>query len=126
MKPLMKKTVVMLGLASAVLLTACSGGNPIEKESPKAVNTFLKEASAKAELAAGMNLHDRKGVMYHACMAGRMNDKPGFCKALYNNMVSYAKQTDGPFKNLTVKQLTDKALFEQREEAASKDFFSAS
>jgi hypothetical protein len=126
MKTFVKKSVVILGLSSAVLLTACSGGNPLEKESPKAVNTFLKEASAKAELEAGMNLHDRQGVMYHACMAGRMNDKPGFCDALYNNMVTYAGQTDGPFKHLTVKQLTDKALFEQREEAASKDFFSAS
>lgn len=126
MKTILKKSVVILGVVSALALTACSGSNPLEKESPKAVNAFLKEASAKAELKAGMNLHDRQGVMYHACMAGRMNDKPDFCATLYTDMVAYAKETTGPFSSLTKKELTDQALFKQREEQASKNFFSAS
>ena len=129
MKPFIKKTAVIFGLSSAVLLTACSGGNPLEKESPKTVNTFLKEASAYAELKVNFNLGDRQGYMYLTCMEGLkkpIKGQPDFCPTLYHHMVDYAQQTDGPFKHLTVKQLTDKALFQQRQEEASKHFFSAS
>ena len=129
MKTILKKSVVILGVVSALALTACSGSNPLEKESPKDVNAFLKEASAYAELNVDFNLHDRQGYMYLTCMSGLkkpIKGHPDFCPTLYKDMVKYANKTDGPFSQLTVKQLTNQELFKQRQEDANKHFFSAS
>ena len=120
MKKILKNTTLLLAAAAAVSLTACSNGNPLEKQSPQTVNTFLKEASSFAERKVDYNLGDRQGVMYAGCMLGRFNDKPDFCPTLYADMVSYAKTSKGPFSKLTVAELKDKKAYDKRKNQPAK------
>ena len=120
MKNILKNTALILAAGAAVSLTACSNGNPLEKQSPQTVNTFLKEASSFAERKVDYNLGDRQGVMYKACMLGRMADQPSFCPTLYADMVSYAKESKGPFSKLTVAELEDKKAYDKRNNQPAK------
>lgn len=116
----LKTFALTLGVAVVASLTACSQENPLEKQSSQKVNAFLKEASSFAEKKVDYDLGDRQGVMYDACMLGRMNDKPNFCPTLYADMISYAKTSKGPFTKLTVADLEDKEAYDKRKNQPAK------
>lgn len=104
-----KKGALLAALTVTLGLAACSHENPLEKQPNAETRHFLSEASTAAEnqLNFKTNMH---GLKYQACMLGRV-DKPGFCDALYTDIVAYAKHSDGPFRSLTLEDLKNETLF---------------
>ncbi|MCD8525374.1 MAG: hypothetical protein LRY67_06575 [Gammaproteobacteria bacterium] len=118
MKMTMKTNIKITGVVSAIVmsvaLTACSGSNPLESEPHDKALSFVKTASMSAE----KTLHVKAfppGNTYYNCMTDNgMTDKrqnPHVCEDLYNEMIAYAKTTDGPFKHITLTELQDQKAF---------------
>lgn len=114
MKILMKKTLIASLLLTSVALTACSGGNPIETEPHDKALAFVETASMAAEKQLNVKAFP-PGSTYYNCMTDNgMTDKrknPHVCEDLYNDMIAYAKTTDGAFKNITLDELQDQKAF---------------
>ncbi len=105
----MKKTLVMLGLASMIGLTACSHENPIEKQPAAETANFLIEASDYASKKMGDKTLDN-GDTYEACLYNRMLNSD-YCPKFYNHMLEYSEKSNSPFSSLTLKDLENKETF---------------
>ena len=104
-----KKAALLSMLTATLGLAACSHENPLEKQPNAEARHFLSEASTAAEKQ--MNFQSSSpGLKYQACMLGRV-DKQGFCDTLYNDMVQFAKNSQGPFDSLTLEDLKNDSLF---------------
>ena len=104
-----KKGALLAALTVTLGLAACSHENPLEKQPNAETRHFLSEASTAAEMQMNFktNMH---GLKYQACMLGRV-DTPGFCDELYADMVTYAVNSKGPFRSLTLEDLKNETLF---------------
>ncbi|KTD65363.1 hypothetical protein [Legionella spiritensis] len=117
----MKKTAVILYLfAWTALLTACHH-NPLKEASPRQRINFLMAASTAAEKRLDVFVAPGGGY-YLSCMQGE--DLPIDCRTLFANMVAYA-QTTKTFKDVTVAELTDPALFAEVVDDYQNAFFNA-
>ncbi|MCW8452967.1 protein LvrD [Fluoribacter dumoffii] len=109
MNKLLSSCIMILG---ALTLCACHHENPLKTHLKKDTLNFLMNASANVE----KRLHfptqkDSYGYAYLECMEGTKNPELQ-CGALYNKMVSFAKEGHyQDFKNLNIKDLTDSAFF---------------
>lgn len=103
----------ILACVTPLLLTACHQDNPLKTESPKAVATFLMNASANVEKRLQFPIpHDAFGHGYLECMEGKVSPEMD-CPRLFSGMVAFANENHfPPFKNITLTQLTDKVTFE--------------
>lgn len=111
----MKKTLAILSFVSVIGLTACSHENPLKIQPKDKSIEFLKEASIYA--SNKMGYHSLFiGNTYAWCMNDEINEGPGFCEKLYENMVDYAKQKNSVFSNITTSDLKDKQYFSSVEE----------
>lgn len=99
-------------LLAMLLLTACHHDNPLQTHNKNESATFLMSASANAEkrLQLPIKTGDR-GALYLECMEGKQ-DKNIDCQALYQAMVTFAKEGHYPdFKAVNLSHLTNKNIF---------------
>lgn len=98
-----KKTQsLFLCIGLSVVVSACSGSDPLKKQPVDQSAKFLIKASLYAEKR--LKLLNPGGYYYGECMRGK-EDK-SVCKKLYREMVHYAKNIEG-YKNLTINELAD-------------------
>ena len=111
-----------LMIGSCVLLVACSSHlNPLKTVRPKVAGQFLVAASQIAEKKLSL-FNGSGGQYYGACMEGKAR-KP-LCKKLYQAMLNYAKTTR-TFKDITLHDLTEKAVFKSLEVNYQEEVFNA-
>jgi len=113
-KSKIKNIGVVSAIVMSVALTACSGSNPLESEPHDKALSFVETASTAAEKQLNVKAFP-PGSTYYNCMTDNgMTDKrknPHVCEDLYNDMIAYAKTTDGAFKNISLSELQDQKAF---------------
>ena len=99
---------------TALLLAGCHHENPLTKHTPKESALFLMNASANVEKRLRFVIQqDAFGYGYLECMEGKKSVDIR-CPDLLNGMVQFAKENHYPaFKQITLSDLTDKAMFEK-------------
>ena len=99
---------------TALLLAGCHHDNPLTKHAPKESALFLMNASANVEKRLHFVIQqDAFGYGYLECMEGKKSVDIR-CPDLLNGMVQFAKENHYPaFKQITLSDLTDKAMFEK-------------
>jgi len=115
----MKKALPLIATCIlAASVAACSHQNPLTNPDKHKVGTFLVSASRYSEQQMRLG-NELPGTVYADCMAGNAQTD---CSVLYDNMVAYAKHQPD-FQDLTVKDLTDFALWHTNEDAYVKAAF---
>ena len=108
MKSLLKNSVVLLGV---IALCACHHQNPLTTHSKEVSLRFLLNASANAEKSLRIPIQkDSYGFAYLECMDGKASPDLS-CNALYQEMVSFAKEQHTGFEHLSVNDVTDSNVF---------------
>ena len=105
-----KKSGILVSVILTIFIAACSSHqNPLDKALPQTTAKFLVHASQVAEKQ--LHVFQAPGGDYYGdCMTGKA--KKPLCTALYKAMANYAKTTRA-FKNLTVDDLTNWAVFKK-------------
>lgn len=108
MKNLLKISAVLLG---ALTLCACHNKNPLTIHTKQDTLKFLLNASANAEKRLHIPTQkDSYGYVYLECMDGKTSPELS-CNALYQEMVSFAKEQHTGFEHLSVKDVSDSIVF---------------
>lgn len=110
MKYSIKKLTTVSALSTMLILAACSHENPLTTQPLEDSARFIDSASESAAKAAGYKGHNA-GDAYRFCFTEDYKDK-SYCDELLEGMVAYAKQSDGPFASVTVKDLQNQAFID--------------
>ncbi|MBX3710332.1 MAG: protein LvrD [Gammaproteobacteria bacterium] len=108
MTSLLKISVALLGVLT---LCACHHKNPLTTHTKQDTFKFLLNASANAEKRLHIPTQkDSYGFAYLECMNGKASPDLS-CGALYQEMVSFAKEQHTGFEQLSLKDITDSNVF---------------
>ena len=120
----MKKTLVILGMMTALSLSACSHKNPMETEPKEETAKFLVQASTYAEIKINYQIKHH-GITYAGCMQKRYGSKisKADCEKLYNYIIEYARQSNTDYENITYEDLTNKQVFDAVHDEYSRIYF---
>ncbi|HHG8507938.1 TPA: T4SS-associated protein LvrD [Legionella pneumophila] len=108
MRNLLKISAMLLGVLT---LCACHHKNPLTTHTKQDTLKFLLNASANAEKRLHIPIQkDSYGYVYLECMDGRASSELS-CNALYQEMVSFAKEQHTGFEHLSVKDVSDSSVY---------------
>lgn len=108
MNRLLKVSAVLL---STLTLCSCHHKNPLTTHTKQDTFQFLLNASANAEKRLHIPTQkDSYGYAYLECMDGKTSPDLS-CKALYQEMVSFAQEQHTGFEQLSLKDVTDSSVF---------------
>lgn len=108
----MKKYSLLSCFLLNLMLISCSRENPIDKNALSLSGKFLYQASVYAEKQLGAN-NSHGGIDYGGCVEGVSKLSRKYCEKLYSNMIVFGKNQNGPYKDLSVDDLTDANAYYQ-------------
>lgn len=118
-----KKWLSVVSISAVLALSACSQDNPLTSQPQTDTVKFLIAASTAAE----KELHFQAlhyGSAYGSCVMGKFRHQAD-CPLLYQTMVEYAQESNGPFKGITVEDLQNQKAFAPLQESYAATNFNS-